>query len=88
MVFTVLSPIVMDVRRKTGCKLRLTREKEIVPIDGMSGGFVVMDWIKGSSCSSWKGRGGGHEILSIKDAWDNNDMEDGFLHGFVTIGEL
>ena len=38
LVYGILSPMVTDLKRKTGRKLRLTREKEIISKDNETGG--------------------------------------------------
>ncbi|KAF8416005.1 hypothetical protein EV426DRAFT_688018 [Tirmania nivea] len=99
LVYSIVAPTVADFRRKTGRKLRLTREKRIVSTDNTVLGeeeFVVMDRVsvteqkfvcivegKGSST----GEGVKQCLLAMKDAWDNNAMKESFLYGFVTTGE-
>ncbi|KAI5780243.1 hypothetical protein DFH27DRAFT_361544 [Peziza echinospora] len=99
LVFTIVLPMVTDVRRKTGRSLRLVREKEIVSTDNVTGGeeeFIVMDRIQvteqkfvliveGKRSSTGEGRK--QCLLAMKDAWGNNGFQDGFLYGFVTTGE-
>jgi len=92
LVFTIVLPMVTDVRRKTGRNLRLVREKEMVSTDNVTGGeeeFVMMDRVKviveGKRNSTGEGRK--QCLLAMKDAWDNNDIQDSFLYGFVTTGE-
>ena len=99
LVYSILAPTVADFRRKTGRKVRLSREKKIVSKDNTTGGeeeFVVMDIInvteerfvfilEGKRSSTREGIK--QCLLAMRDAWDNNDMNDSFLYGFVTTGE-
>jgi len=99
LVYSIVAPTVADFRRKTGRKLRLSREKNIVSKDNKTHGeeeFVVMDRIKvteekfvlileGKRSST--GEGIKQCLLAMRDGWDNNGMKDSFLYGFVTTGE-
>ncbi|KAF8416263.1 hypothetical protein EV426DRAFT_433046 [Tirmania nivea] len=99
LVYTIVLPIVTDFRRKTGRNIRLTREKKIVSTDNTVVGeeeFVI--WTgsrlrKRNLCASWKARGVLLEralnsvCLALKDGWENYNLKDNFLYGFVTTGE-
>ena len=99
LVYSILASTVADFRRKTGRKVRLSREKKIVSKDNTTcgeGEFVVMDRInvteekvvlilEGKRSST--GEGVKQCLLAMRDAWDNNDVKDSFLYGFVTIVE-
>jgi len=39
LVYSIISPILSDFRRKTGRKLRLEREKVVISTDGETGGI-------------------------------------------------
>ena len=45
--------------------------------------FVLI--VEGKRSSTGEGRK--QCLLAMKDAWDNNGFQDGFLYGFVTTGE-
>ena len=95
LVLYTIGPI-LDAVRNMGRKIRLTREKEIVSVDGETGGseeFVVMDWIaigadKYMMIIETKKTSTGQAmkqiVLSMKDARDNN--AGGVVYGFVTTG--
>jgi len=97
LVYSIISPILSDFRRKTGRKLRLEREKEIISTDGETGGmeeFVIIDRIsvteekfvmviEGKRDSI--GEAMKQCLLSLKDAADNNGG--GEVYGFVTTGD-
>ncbi|KAF8416250.1 hypothetical protein EV426DRAFT_721862 [Tirmania nivea] len=99
LVLIIVLPIVTDSKRKTGRDIRLTREKKIVSTDNTFVGeqeFVVMDRIKiteqkfvcimeGKRVST--GEGVKQCLLALKDGWENNNLKDSFLYGFVTTGE-
>lgn len=91
----VLYTILSDFRHKTGRKIRLEREKEIIAADNKTGGeeSVVMDRIsvtKEKFVLIIEGKRSSVEeamkqyLLSLKDARDRN--RDGVVYGFVTTG--
>lgn len=90
LVLLILNPILSDFRRSTGRNIRLRQEKQIISIDGETGGeeeFVVMDVIKikekrfvfiVESMRSSIGEGMKPCLLTMKDMRDN---------GFITTGD-
>lgn len=99
LVLIIVLPIVTDSKRKSGRDLRLTREKKIISTDNTLVGeeeFIVMDRIKITEqkfvCIMEGRRGSTGEgvkqcLLALKDGWENNNLKDSFLYGFVTTGE-
>ena len=97
LVLLILNPILSDFRRSTGRNIRLRREKQIISIDGETGGdeeFVVMDVIKikekrfvfvVESKKSSIGEGMKQCLLTMKDMRDNNGT--GEVYGFITTGD-
>ncbi|KAI5807940.1 hypothetical protein DFH27DRAFT_607628 [Peziza echinospora] len=98
LVYSIISPILSDFRRKTGRKLRLEREKEIISIDSETGGmkeFVIIDRISVAEekfVMIIEGKRGSigeamkQILLSLKDAGDNNGG--GEVYGFVMTGDI
>lgn len=94
-----MSPILSDFRRKTGRRIRLLREKEIVFIDSKTGGigeFVAVDMIGGTgqrfifvteAKKSSLGEAMKLCLLAMKDMKNNNDGGGGEVYGSVTAGE-
>lgn len=97
LVLYTIGPILSDFIRKTGRKIRLEREKEIISTDHETGGmeeFVVMDRISVTEDKfvlvieakrSSLGEAMKQCLLSVKDARDNNSR--GEVYGFVTTGK-
>jgi len=96
LVYTILSTIVADFRRKTGRNMRLRREKEIVSIDSETGGaeeFVMMDLVSVTQRNfvvieakkSPLGEAMKQCLLALRDMQDNNGG--GEVYGFITTGE-
>lgn len=92
LVLYIIGPIIAEFNRKTGCKLRLRRKKNIISTNNEPGGieeFVVMDRIseKDNRFVLVVGAGGGGEAMKqcLKDARDGNDG--GVVYGFFTTGE-
>jgi hypothetical protein len=97
LVYTIISPILSSFRRKTGRDVRLRREKEIISVDGETGGkeeFVVVDLIgeaeepfvlmvKGNRSSL--GQAMKQCFLAMKDMKVRNGR--GRVYSFVTTGE-
>ncbi|KAF8444320.1 hypothetical protein BGX38DRAFT_1143700 [Terfezia claveryi] len=97
LVFSIIGPVLSCLRRNMGIDLRLRREKEIISVDGETGGkeeFVVIDVVslmerkyvlvaEGKTGSI--GEALKQCLLSMKDMWDNNN--DGEVYGFVRTGE-
>lgn len=55
LVYLIISPILADFRRKTGRRISLLREKEIISIDSQTGGyeeFVAVDMIEATGLAS------------------------------------
>ncbi|KAF8467410.1 hypothetical protein BDZ91DRAFT_793760 [Kalaharituber pfeilii] len=77
LVYAILNSMMSDFRRKIECKVRLSREKEVVAVDAATGDpeeFAVMDWV------------------SVKDKKYVLIMEPkrtsiGMVYGFVAMGE-
>jgi len=66
LVYSIISPILSDFRRKTGRKLRLEREKEILSTDGETGEmeeFVIMD------AGDKNGGGGVYGFVTTGEIW-------------------
>jgi len=96
LVLYIIGPIISAIKR-TGRKVLLKREKEIVSVDGLTGGmeeFLVADRVtiteeksvliieaKRSSI----GQAMTQILLAMKDARDNN--AGGIIYGFVTTGD-
>jgi len=96
LVLYTIGPILAGVRN-TGRSIRLRREREIVSVDGETGGneeFVVVDEITVEKDKfvliieakrSSTGQALKQIMLSLKDARDNN--EGGTVYGFITTGQ-
>jgi len=100
LVLFILSAIVYKVRSKTGRDISIIREKEIVSVDGETGGeeeFVLMDLVcvdglegdryvlVAESKRSSTGEAKRQCMLAMRDMWDHNTS--GEVYGFVTTGE-
>ncbi|KAF8534429.1 hypothetical protein BDD12DRAFT_809376 [Trichophaea hybrida] len=97
LVLYIIGPILSDFWRKTGRKIRLEREKEIISTDNETGGieeFVVMDRISVTeekfvlvieAKRSSLGEAMKQCLLSLNDARDNNSG--GEVYGFITTGK-
>lgn len=98
LVYSIINPIVASFIRMTGrTSIQLRREKEIISVDGETGGteeFVMVDLVSVTeekfvfiveAKRSSLGLAMKQCLLSMKDAWDNNGG--GILYGFVTTGE-
>ena len=97
LVFVIISPILFDLICNTERNLRLQREKDIISVDGETGGkeeFVVIDRVSVSEGRFVMVVGGKRSsigqamkqcLLSLKDMGDNNGG--GEVYGFVTTGE-
>ncbi|KAF8444161.1 hypothetical protein BDZ91DRAFT_815912 [Kalaharituber pfeilii] len=97
LVFAIISPILSGFRRKVVRDIRLRREKEIVSMDGETGGkeeFVVIDVVSLTERNyvlviegkkSARGEAMKQCLLSMKDIRDNNGY--GEVYGFIMTGE-
>ncbi|KAA8898902.1 hypothetical protein FN846DRAFT_194803 [Sphaerosporella brunnea] len=97
LVHYIIGPIISDFKRKTGRKVFLLREKEMVSTNGETGGyeeFLVVDMISVmeekvvlviEAKSSSLGEAMKQCLLAMKDMRDNN--VEGMVYGFVTTGE-
>ena len=97
LVYTTLGPILACLRSTTGRDLRLRRQKQIVSVDGKTGGkaeFVVMDVVSLTEVNYVLVVEGKMEVLgqamkqcllSMRDMWDQNGT--GEVYGFTTTGE-
>ncbi|KAF8468454.1 hypothetical protein BDZ91DRAFT_722678 [Kalaharituber pfeilii] len=94
-VIYIIGPIPSDFKRKTGCKKRLRREKEIISADTETGGvdeFVLVNGVtpvlKERFVIEGKRSSVGQEtqqcLLAMNDARDNNHY--GVVYRSVTIG--
>jgi len=97
LVLFIISPIISDFKRKTGRKVSLLREEEVLSRDGETSGyeeFVVVDTITVleemfvfviEARRSSLGEAMKQCLLAMKDVRDNNGG--GRVYGFVTTGE-
>ncbi|RPA93666.1 hypothetical protein L873DRAFT_1511851 [Choiromyces venosus 120613-1] len=97
LVYSIISPILEDFMHKTGRKIRLERDEEIISTNNETGGmgeFVVVDQISETEKKfvlliqgkrSSVGEGMNQCLLSLKDMRDNNGG--GEVYGFITTGE-
>ena len=98
LIFTIVSPVLFDFIRTTGrVGMQLEREREIISVDGQTGGteeFVVVEEVSLTkdmalfiveAKRSSVGAAMKQVSLTMKDARDNNGG--GVVYGFSTTGE-
>ncbi|KAF8473371.1 hypothetical protein BDZ91DRAFT_714529 [Kalaharituber pfeilii] len=88
LVYAIIGPVLTCLKRKMGRDIRLRRKKEIVSVDGETGGkeeFVLMDVVSVTERNyvlvvegktGLVGEAMKQCLLSMKNMWDNNNDGD------------